>query len=281
MLKYLLVMALLAFTFAPAGAAPYAFVNELDEYTWGESLDEVRASLEDDPYSQDPTGLTYIVNAKWIKRIQATNEGRVYQVIDQLVYAKGSDGALTEYELLYKRLTEIYGQPTISGRDCLNPESESNCRLARWDQHPETQVIISYSDGQSSSSVVLALNSKELRNQVLSEGAAGSILSVSQLVAAYQKDPQAAGQRYAGKQIMVMGQGGGMAKAADGRLYLRLHNAFIPSQVLHCYVIADGSQALENLQSGSLLVKGTVDAYKYNTLELRDCTISLPYSGDF
>jgi hypothetical protein len=240
-----------------AAAQPYEFVEEREDYTWGEDTAKVLSDLGE-PYSQDSAGLTYLVNEHWVKRIQLTGAGRVWQVTDQLVYPKNAPAAQREFALLTGKLEQMYGPPSSRSTDCPSPDGQSDCQISRWDQHPLTRVAVARISTPSGTSVTMAYGAPELRQQD-ENTRPDQAVDIGDIIKAYQQDPQAAARRYQGQELAIIGQNGGLTKDQDGRLYITLHNAFAPDQQARCYLRAGQETSFTPYRdAGSLLARGFV-----------------------
>jgi hypothetical protein len=249
-------------------AAPYEFNKDLDAFTWGESVAKVIADLGP-PYSQDAGGLTYIMRSNWIKRI-LFYKGQLYQIIEQVAYAQGDPGAGKEYESLKQNLMELYGQPTYTDAGCPRPRPDVRCRMTLWESHPITQIFV-VENISSSTSIILGITYRPLRQLALNNMETDMALNVGQLLEDYQRDPG----KYKGQRIKVTGQAGYLVKTPGGELYLRLHNPFKPEQELHCYLSSDrrGMITLKPVE-GSVQVEGIVGFYENNILRITHSVIS-------
>jgi hypothetical protein len=249
-------------------AAPYEFNKDLDAFTWGDSVEKVIADLGQ-PYSQDASGLTYIMRSNWIKRI-LFYKGQLYQIIEQVAYAKGDPGAGKEYESLKQNLMELYGQPTQTDASCPHPRPDVSCRMTLWESHPITQIFV-VENTASSISIILGITYRPLRQLALNNMEMDMALNVGQLLADYQCNPD----KYRGQKIKVTGQAGYLVKTPGGELYLRLHNPFKPEQELHCYLGSDrrGMITLKPVE-GSVQVEGIVGSYENNILRLNRSVIN-------
>ena len=291
-LPIILLLALLLLA-GQAKAEPYEFSKDLDSYTWGESLSRVKEVLGD-PYSQDPGGVVYLLSGTWMKQVLIYND-QVYQFIERQIYSLEDQEANKEYEVIKRHLREFYGPPSQEDVACPNPAPQVKCRITRWQQHPTTQVFVAHSQDRVVS-VMLGISSVELRRQALSDTSHHQVLSVGQIIGAYQQDPQQAAHKYHGQKIKIMGQSGGLAKDAAGRIYFRLYNAFNSSQRIICFfpIVVQRNMAQkrepghlsENLAShdggmgpppeGTVIVEGIVGEYKNQTLQLHETSLSLP-----
>ncbi|MDR1398193.1 MAG: hypothetical protein LBJ14_10760 [Desulfarculales bacterium] len=256
-----------------ANAQPYEFIDNLDSYTWGEDSSGAVDSLGE-PYSQDSGGLTYLVDDHWIKRIQLTPEGKVWQVTEQMLYPLNSERAGQEYRMLREWLSQAYGPPTAQAEDCPVPAPDGSCHSSRWDQHPEVQIFVVQTSTASNTVVLLAYGSPSLRRQARQES---RVMDIADLITAYRRDYAKAAGRYQGQTLEVIGQSGGMGRDPEGRLYINLHNAFDASQTVRCYLRAGQEFDLQPYSSAvSLLATGTAGEYKEGILRLENCAVSRP-----
>jgi hypothetical protein len=249
-------------------AAPYEFNKDLDAFTWGESVEKVITALGQ-PYNQDAGGLTYIMRSNWIKRL-LFYKGQLYQIIEQVAYAKGDPGAGKEYESLKQNLMELYGQPTQTDAGCPRPRPDVNCRMTLWESHPVTQIFV-VENTTASISIILGITYRPLRQLALSNTEMDVALNVGQLLADYKRDPG----KYRGQKIKVTGQAGYLVKTPEGELYLRLHNPFKPEQELHCYLSSDRRGMIKvKPMEGSVQVEGIVGSYENNILRINHSVIN-------
>lgn len=257
---------------SPAMAAPYEFTQDLDAYTWGEPLSRVKDSLGE-PYSQDPGGVTYLMSGTWMKQV-LIHEDQVYQLIERVIYSLEDPAAEKEYNTIKQRLISLYGPPGQEDISCPNPQPQVKCKISRWDNHPQTQVFLVLSQDKAVS-VMLGVTSRQLREEALNNRENLATLSIGQVIGAYQQNSQAAADKYGGQDVKIMGQAGGLVKDQDGRLYMRVHNAFNNNQRIHCYLPADyGSMGPP--PEGAVVVEGTVGNYKNNILVMEPCTLYRP-----